>query len=231
MNPIGAFSLGRILKTLLPGFIALIALGIGLDTRFHWLYQTRPVWAWVNLNSTAAAFAAVPLSLVAGMVLNTLTFTYLLDPLVRRPHLAKHPEFTALWGDIAQRLRDKTESGSAFSGESESFWDLEYFLLPIVPMDKYTFLEESYWYFMEFSLNILLALLLNGAAIASAMVSRYLQSPPGASFPWISLLFVAILMALLARALTASARRSFEKHSMKKLSLLLGSLHAKETFQ
>lgn len=230
MNPIGAFSFSRILKTFLPGFMALLGVWLGLDARFYWLYQTLPIWHWVQANASAAMFASVPLSLACGMILNTLSFSYLLDPLIRTPYHKKHPGFATFWAGVGKHVRAKAEGLPQAPQAAPHYWDLEYFLLPIVPMDKYTFLEESYWYYMEFSLNFILALALDTLAALFAFLAWFRHEPPTRGFPWISLILMVGVVIPLFRTMLSSARRDFEKHNAKKLSLLLGSLYAKETF-
>lgn len=231
MNPIGAFSFGRILKTFLPGFMALLGLWLCLDARFYWLYQASPIWCWVQANASAAMFASVPLSLACGMILNALSFSYLLDPLIRAPYQKEHPGFAILWKGVGDHLRAKTESLPEDPEASTPYWDLEYFLLPLVPMEKYTFLEESYWYYLEFCLNFLLALALDTLAISFALLAWFSHKPSTRAFPWFSLIVMTGVVALLFRAMLTAARRDFEKHNAKKLSLLLGSLYAKEIFK
>jgi hypothetical protein len=227
MNIFGAFTFGSLIKTFLPGFVWLIAISL-LESDISQFLSSKPhIMAFAEAHDQAALVLAIPASILLGLVSNIIVFMGINDWLVRNPVKKANPDLFTLYDKIAAEIRHKYSSSIEDTKLRESFnslkdIDVEYMMLPIMGIDKYSFIREQYWYHLEFQINLFLSLI--ALLFASLFPLRLIQS-------W-ELTFCAhafILTVLLASALLIkAARKNFQRHVSKMLSLLTALLVIEE---
>ncbi|HWM92538.1 MAG TPA: hypothetical protein VN493_17365 [Thermoanaerobaculia bacterium] len=232
MNLLGTFSFGRIIKTFLPGFVIVFSLVLLLDALIS-LIGLAPgdsLLRWIAQNSLLTSFVAIPLSLICGIFSNMVLFVYLTDSVIRRPFRKGNEELFDLQKEIFDHLYSKINSRRILPQElsrrlrkSEAF-DLEYLLFPIIPLDKLIFLQESYWYYLEFQINMCLATVLFTLGSLFWSLTNYFSL----GITWwryLAALVVGLLIATyLVRLSIRAARRNYARHVQKLLNLLVGSV-------
>lgn len=232
MNIFGAFNFGRLIKTFLPGFVILIGLYLFIDESIF-IASSRTIFLqWISQNATLLAFVSLPLSLICGIISNMIFFTFLTDKLVRNPYNKANADINKIQETIATRVNDRYSSEGKLPRELfedyKKHIDLEFLLLPLVKLEKLIFLQESYWYYLEFQLNISLATVFFAVAAISWSAVHYstLGFSPCSYF---CLLVAFLLMVILVTLISLKASRlNYDRHRRKLLSLLIGAIHAPE---
>ena len=84
------------------------------------------------------------------------------------------------------------------------------------------YLRESYWYFMEFELNTLVAISFGMPAFISAFIILYTQSVINFSALLIIIILMVLIWLFFAWLCMKSAEYNLDAHRKKELSLLLG---------
>ena len=232
MNLLGTFSFGRVIKTFLPGFVILFAVTLFTETIIRVLHPspTQSLWEFLSQNSVLTSFIAIPLSLICGIFSNMALFVFFTDAIIRGPFKRGNEEFFQLQTQIFDKLYKVISDSNtlprklAHAFRNSEALDMEYLLLPIVPVEKLLFLQESYWYYLEFQLNMSLATVL----LAIGGISWSLSNFSMLGISWASYVaatclgafFTAFLVILSLKA----ARRNYARHIQKLLNLLLGSV-------
>jgi hypothetical protein len=216
----GAFSFGKIIKTILPGSILAGTLVLVADTLWLHLYQASLLAAVLAKEATTIAGAAmVPASLILGFLLNTFVWMYV-NKIVRRrvdAELATTP-FSALRDALCERMRREieVELGAARTQLCAGRWTgrltLEYYFLPALTVEHLTYLWESYFSWYEFQLNTICAL---AAACAVSIGVLFVRAPFGSGAMALVSVVAALLCGATCRMLWQSAIRnmvSYEKN-------------------
>jgi hypothetical protein len=188
MNPLSSFSFGKIIKTFIPGVIAAgaplfliefayraaegsrCAPGVGLWRCFAaGSFFTHVV---LRDGTSAAAFGAamVPLALMLGFFLNTGLWLCV-------------NEWCRRWADSNMDMQLKGTRAALEARAIEGLTvvlrgqdpgaprvHLHDFFLPVMDLDRLTFLRESYFSWFEFQINSAAALLLTGIAYAATII-------------------------------------------------------------
>ncbi len=182
MNPLNAFSFGKIIKTFIPGLMATGIVCAFVDyvaLRRHLLPRPdpgTPLWDFFLSHSlllekitdpridVAVLGAVLPLALILGFFLNTLHWSAYHRVCWRRIEARLDPAYQRL------RRRLEAEAREAFReilGDSAAKPPPVYlpgFLLPRIDLDKWTYLRESYFAWYEFQVNSVVALALSTLA-------------------------------------------------------------------
>jgi hypothetical protein len=235
MNVLSSLNFGKVLKIALPGFVATLGLGLAIDAGLA-LVSAKPhvFLSWMEREPVLASFLAIPAVILAGLTINAILFTYLLDRLVRHPYDAEHREFLAAQDDVFRELISSTlESRAILEPPTRANFarhvDAGAFLLPTVDLQRFLYYQESYWSYLEFSLNMIIAL----AAAAGALCFWATVNVNGLSVTWwrvlIGLAVATVFLAALAMLFLVAARQNYKKHRAKFLSLFVGEAYAKET--
>lgn len=245
MNPISSFSFGKVIKTLIPGLIASVAV---LAT-FEGFYQsahlgpytaTVPLWEFFAQNSfvrrvaltdgtRATAFGAVlvPVSLMLGFFLNAGLWMWANPAFRRRVDRSLIPELTRARTLLEERAR--AALGTFDERTVSRPVPLQAFYLPLLDLDKLAFLSESYFSWYEFALNSAAALALATLAYATAFCVLACKC----SVAWGPVaLYVGIPAAgaaLLIWFLIEAAERNLKSFQERFVWFVSGALHFRAT--
>jgi hypothetical protein len=102
---------------------------------------------------------------------------------------------------------------------------MEYLLMPVIPLDKLIFLQESYWYYLEFQLNLALSWLIFtlSASIWLFSYRTHLHLTLQACALILLLWFIPGIVMVMTSL--RSAKINYKKHRKKMLSLLIGTFY------
>lgn len=239
MNIFGNFTFGKSIKTLIPGFVILSGLCLLIDS-IAFLFQPdyKPLSLLKSLSSifieqpVFSGLIILSASIILGIFSNIVFYTYLNDKFIRRAFKKKHPEFEAIENDFKEALtevflsKNHLTQQTYFSKMERHLHNVDdlYFLMPILPLDKYNFLLESYWYYLEFIQNICMATAFWVLSLYIYIISFGIKF--GVS-PSLILLFTALTILIIPvfRMLKKAALKNFKSHQFKLLSLKIGAIH------
>lgn len=223
MNLFGAFNFGRLIKTFLPGFIFLIAT-LGYIAIFnYYLAGQEKILAYCASNPVLFIGVSIPTSIILGIFSNIVFFTYGTTRLIREKHEKKNRDFYKFKNKIYSSVKEYFANKFTQDHETnEQFYkncDVEYLLFRELPLDKLVFLQESYWYYLEFQINIYLGvwyIFPLSTMILWSFYNKFLVIPD------------IIFFMFLLRLLISSARLNYDKHQRKHLSLLISNFYSME---
>ena len=233
MNVFGSFSFGRLIKTFLPGFMILLA-GIGYGEAFLLFSgNDNAIIEIATENPVFFVAFSIPFSIIFGIFTNTVTFSYGLDLLVRRHHQKENGEFyeyeSTLKSSALKHYADCLFENEGTRNQFMKYCDFQYFTLRTLPLEKFLFLEDSYWYYLEFQLNTILALCF-GAPVFIGTLSLFLWSQVFSNLTRCVILSFAVLLGFCClRILLKAARINFDRYKKKNLSLLIAHVYAVAT--
>ena len=228
-----AFSFGRVLKTILPGLVVVLAFVLGVDALETARAPATPhvVLHWIMENSGAASLIGIPLIILGGVLLNTLFFVWLSEVLVKRRCLREHPGLRKAESDLKEVLKERICSeGSRF----EKCWrsvdtqgiDLLFIFLPEATLDHTMYAKDRYWYYYEFEANMLAgAWLLAVAVILQVTVPVFMGVSKWSILQALATCTGVLLAAIGAHLwLLSGAKKNYIGFRRAMLSLWLGSL-------
>lgn len=240
MNPLSAFSFGKILKTLIPG---LIAAGGGLlvvelvyrvssekpcaPGSGFWQCFFSGSFLSVALADTArtTAFGALllPLALMLGFLLNTVMWLCVNDTCRRRADRAMDNALLTARSTLEGRASEAYRAVLGTNAGAPRV-HLTDFYLHLMELDKLTFLRESYFSWFEFHFNSLGALCLTAVAYAVTVIT--LGQRWSVPFWWPSHLIIPLAtVAILVVFLWCAGLRNLRRYQEGFVWFLLGTLH------
>jgi hypothetical protein len=226
MNIFGAFTFGSLIKTFLPGFVWLIALGIVVVDIAQWYGRdAKMIWELLKSKDQAVLVLAIPASILLGLLSNIAVFTGLNNRWVRNPVRKAEPDRFRLYDRLSQQLRDQCWTALAWNDETlrpgfDNDIDPEIIIVERLGVEKLAYVREQYWYHLEFQLNLLISLL---AIFAALFLSALINS---SSWPrafvvaalWVVAGFVA------RKQLLKAAKKNYSSHIAKMASLMAALL-------
>ncbi len=225
MNIFGSFTFGSLIKTFLPGFVWLIALGVLEADVAQWRGHEGYIWGFLKAKDQAALVLAIPASILLGLLSNVAVFMGLNDRWVRDPVKLAEPALFALHGRLARQLLDQCWTALAWNDAQmrQSFDDRidpEIILVERIGFEKLAYVREQYWYHLEFQLNLLLSLL---ALLLALFFSAFINA---ASWPR-ALLYAALCVFagyVVRKRLLQAAKKNYSRHIAKMASLMAAML-------
>jgi hypothetical protein len=222
MELFGSLGFGRILKTFLPGFVALLGVIAYSELTIIAITGTPIIIPFALARAGAFSAGALPVAIILGVLSNTVCFVYA-HPALQRHHAAHAPHYYEL-EKVFRELLAKRITTSNCSRETALLIaaepDVSGLLLPLLPVDKLTLLKERFWSYGEFQLNMLAAVTFAMPAAlwwCVALCSSSRHSP-------LLLFMLLITYGFFARLSIKAAWLNFKAHKMKTLSFQLGSI-------
>lgn len=221
MNIFGAFTFGSLIKTFLPGFVWLIAIGI-LEADVSQFVEEPPIiFSFAKANTQAALILAIPASILLGLLSNIAVFMGVNDRWIRDPVKKANPGLFALYDRLAGQIRDRYWTLVECTDEDvrkefDLHIDVELIMLQTIGVDKLAYVREQYWYYLEFQINLILSILV---LFLSMSASSALNTNSFNTF----LAHVALYFALMAPVcglLFRAARKNYQRHIAKMSSLM-----------
>jgi len=230
MNIFGAFTFGSLIKTFLPGFAWLIAIGM-LEADFSRLVGATPmIIPFAMENEQTALVLAIPVSILLGLLSNIVVFMGVNDWLVRNPVRRAYPNIFALYDHVASQILDQCWKSveipkSDLRASFDRYADAEIILLSAIDVDKLAYVREQYWYFLEFQINLLFSII---AIFLASVVSSASQGCSVQAFFYQFLKYL-VLCGPVCVLLYASARKNYLRHVSKMLSLMVAFIGPRTT--
>jgi hypothetical protein len=221
----GAFSFGKIIKTILPGTI--LCLGVLLLVEaLGWKFRGSSVLWFLSEEKRLTAFTAalVPLSLMLGFFLNTFLWMTV-NKRVRR--IARRDVDAEGYANLRKAILRRRNEGLArlatdFAVSEPPRESLEYYFLPRITQERLGFVWESYFSWYEFQMNSAYALLL--ASVPAGYYLNVILVSERARWVLPAIVFLAAVLAALALCRAALANHCAYERSL--LVLIAGSLEA-----
>jgi hypothetical protein len=228
----GAFSFGKIIKTILPGSIMTLGFVLLLETILRSNYGAEGSLVAKLIDKDLGGVVAailVPVSLILGFFLNTgvwaccnATMRQLSDAELAAtvfPDIRKQLA-TRLWQTISKQLDDPSIAKRQFQNPTRE--SLEYFYLPVMSLDRLNYLWESYFSWYEFQVNSAIALLF---LIPGEILLFWVAADAAhREFFLLVTLTCVIITPLLAWGLWAAAKRNLTEYRKNLILLITGSL-------
>jgi hypothetical protein len=102
--------------------------------------------------------------------------------------------------------------------------DILYFLMPILPLEKLIFLQEGYWYYLEFIQNLVLSIIIFGLSMIF-YISIFYVKMPFSPIPIIMITLFLLIMCPILKLLRKAALKNYKSHRVKLLSMQIGAVH------
>jgi hypothetical protein len=224
MTILNGLGFSRLIKTVVPGLLLVGIVGGYADLISSFVGHGDPVFQWAQRNVSLAAALALPLSIALGILSNTVMFGWANDRLIRQQFDREQPGVSRMEQELLEHaIALKASDFKQQLADAQVILDLEYLLIGEVELEKLTFLQESYWYYLDFQMNVGLALALAAPLLAGLSAKGILLLSPKI---WIAVtLGIAVipLSALLLMFLLKAARLNYHKHRVKRLSLLIAA--------
>ena len=230
MNIFGSLTFGSLIKTLLPGFVWLVAIGIFEADVSQCLGYKPYIWKALVSKEQAATLLvlAFPAAILLGLLSNILVFMGLNDCLVRKPVRAAKTELFALHDHLSAAVREQCWTALGWTDlvmkkNFEEVIDPEIIIIERVGAEKLSYVREQYWFHLEFQLNLLISL----AALFLALAVSVFINTAATYKPLCAMLLIfatLIVVLTIGLGLLKAARKNYIRHVEKMASLLAAML-------
>lgn len=226
MNPFSAFNFGRLIKTFLPGYVHFLSLLLAGYTVANSLGYQDEFKRLTNHSEVLLSVGVLAGSLILGILSNMVVWGFVTDRFVRR-HFPHNGVLHEIREQVVQHYLSRVSINGGIKPAHlqalRTFVDPKYLLMHRIDTAKLVYLEESYWYYMEFQLNMAVAGIVAYAAFACYWSHRAFER--GLSWKWAAIVVLATLaVGGLWTICVRTARRNYERHANGLVSLLLGHL-------
>ncbi len=227
MNLFGTFNYGRLIKTFLPGLILFVALCLYMDIILKYSISNYRFLSYVQNNPVLFSVILIPFSIILGIFSNTFFFTFATHYLINKHHISNNNGFYDFKSKhidrISRSIGSKIGLKDDMLEEFISNIDVSAFLLNKTDVSKIAHIKDSYWYYLEFHLNILFAI----DFIVPALMILWLKWCVAISLNTATLIGTLVLYGLFIVLLNilfiVSARKNYFIYKKKRLSLLIGA--------
>ncbi|NQU21172.1 MAG: hypothetical protein HQ567_07815 [Candidatus Nealsonbacteria bacterium] len=227
MDLIGSFSFGQLIKTFLPGFIALLGVSFYVDLLSLCVFNHSPMISFIKEEPLAFLGFAIPFSVILGGLSNTVNFLLLIPWLIVRHFRENHRAICELESNLERDVIEDVMGRRQWSSDRAEVFrkhvNARALMLHKVDLEKVLYVKDSFWPYLEFQVNLLLCGTFSfPGAIAFLIV---LQNHAQASLlVMITALVLGVLTyACLAAALICAARRNYYYYQIKYISLLINT--------
>ena len=229
MNLFGAFSFGSLIKTFIPGLVQFFVLLIYLELAAYWIHEYVGIYEHLLKNPVLFTFIAIPASIFLGVVLNSIVFSGLSDYLLENKHEKDNETFYSFKRSIIDKINERMSKYFDLSEDEKKIFkkiiDPRYFFLHKESLANIMYLRESYWYYLEFQLNTLVAISLGMPAFIASLLVLYNNSIIDLSSLIIITVVLVISWCIYIWLCKRSALFNLDAHRKKELSLLLGTIY------
>jgi len=227
MNLFGAFGFGSLIKTFLPGLILFIILLLYLELSVYYLHNYIGIFNFMFTNPVLFTLVSIPVSIILGVILNSIVFSGFSEAILEKKHKKDNKPFYDFRERIFNKINEKISHKFQLSEpDRKTFMDVidpRYLLLHKRSLDNIMYLRESYWYYMEFQLNTLIAVLFGTPAFITTLCILKNHDVIKSSALYFSIISLVAGCFFLTCFLMKSAKDNLDAHRKKELSLLLGS--------
>ncbi len=228
MNLFSAFSFGSLIKTFLPGLVLFFVLLVYIELFGYWIHGYLGIFVSLFKNPLLITFISIPASIFLGVILNSIVFSGLSGYLLENKHQKNNKSFYEFRKYVISKTNEKMSTFFDLSEEQKEIFkqtvDPRYFFLHKESLTNLMYLRESYWYYLEFQLNTLVAITFGMPSFVAALIVLKSNS----IIELYTLLLAAIILVVVwyffALLCMRSALFNLDAHRKKELSLLLGTI-------
>ena len=228
MNLFGVFSFGSLIKTFLPGLILFFVMLMYLELTVFYIFDDTCVFKFLIDKVLFFTILSIPVSIILGIILNTVVFSGMSDWLIEDRHKRNNAEFYNLQKSIMEKMNIKVSKKFDLSDKDSSVFkntiDPRYFFLHKKPLENLMYLRESYWYYMEFQLNTLVAICISLPALIWGIFLFYSNGILTSSSALCVLFVIVLTLFLIGSLFIKAAIYNLDSHRKKDLSLLAGTI-------
>jgi hypothetical protein len=230
MNFSGLFSYGNILKTFLPGMLLLTGFVLLIDA--YNFYTTDP-HTYILLELTAkypllSITILASTAIVVGILSNSIYFKWII-PLIGAVFESKNTDFKkfkeTMEAEMNEHYSELLSIDPTFHPVKKSGFDVRAFLLNRTDLVALQYLRESYWYYMEFQLNAIGAIIVLYVACIVHMALRLNFKLIQDFYFWPIFTSATVFFLITIIIFSKAAYENYEKHEKKFFSFLLGTYH------
>jgi hypothetical protein len=243
VNPLSAFSFGKVIKTFIPGLLATVGVVLALELIYRMSLSTpcpprSGFWScffggallrrFIADTGRTTAFGAllIPAALLLGFFLNTVMWFGINNRCRARVEKKMGDKFTL----ARASLEDEAELAfRCVIGETAAVPPVQLtdFYLPLLNLDKLSFVRESYFSWFEFHLNSVAALFVTAVAYSVTVIALAVHWSMGLSWwNWATHLVLPIaLFAGLGWFLVVAGLGNLRRYQEGFIWFLVGTLH------
>ncbi len=229
MNLFGTFAYGNIIKTFIPGIFLVFGIGMLFDCISFWVNQEYTILEYCAAHPILTIGLIIPVSVFTGILSNSICFSWLTPSFIKEPYDAKNKEFLTYENQLTEEVKDRyseiLDIPENLKAGFKKYTDINSLLLVRENLNTLQYLKESYWYYLEFQVNSILAISLLASTGISHILLRYNAGLvlPASVFPYIVLILVIYI--LMVRLFWKSAQKNYDRHRKKSFSYFLGAHH------
>ncbi len=227
MNHFGAFNFGNFIKIFLPGFILFTGIFFALDALFSIYITGKELFGTVKGAPVIFSFIAIPSILILGIFLNMTFFLCLKDKILQRLLKKEHSDLIhpcdTFLGETVKGYFENVKFSLDTKKGIVKIINPNFFVLSIVDLHKFNFLLESYWYYYEFQVNTMLALVISYPFAAFWLYSRLL---PKVGYTLFFILIAVLTVSIIAANILCfkCAQKNYVTHKIAVSSYWAGLL-------
>ena len=228
MNLFGSFSFGSLIKTFLPGLVLFFVVLVYLELFAFWTHEYIGIFEYLFSKPVLLTILSIPASIILGVTLNSIVFSGLSEYLLENRHEKNNKSFYNFRKSVIEKSNKKMLTYFGFSEQHEEIFkqviDPRYFFLHKISLDNLMYLRESYWYYLEFQLNTLVAISFGMPAFISALCVFKSKSVIELQALLVMIVTLVVCWCFFAWLFMRSAEYNLDAHRKKELSLLLGAI-------
>lgn len=229
MNLFGTFSYGNIIKTFIPGVFFVVAIALLVDDYNYLRSGVYIIFDFTSSNPVLSIALLIPLSIFMGIVSNSLCFTLIIPRFIEQPFKDKNPDFLEYKNSVIKEMKSHymalLKTPSDMEKSFNDHMDVRSFLLNKKELSTLQYLRESYWYFMEFQVNSIMAITILAFGGVLNIILRYKSGAMPSDMVFAYLIVIFLCVSVLFKMFMSAARENYVKHEKKSLSYLQGAYH------
>jgi len=229
MNIFGTFAYGNIIKTFIPGIFIVFGMFLIIDSVNFWTVGKYLLIEYGSKNPILAVALMIPVAIFSGILCNSFCFSWFTPKFIGKEYLEKNSEFEeyrkSLSGEIVSHYANVLSIPDNLKDNFNKYTDINSLLLVRKDLSALQYLRESYWYYLEFQVNSIVAVAIIALGSISHVLLRYnadLMSG-GAVFPY--LFMVGLFAIVIIKLFWKAAKMNYKRHQEKTFSYLLGAYH------
>ena len=222
MNVFRSFNFGKIIKIVLPGFFSLMGIIFLFDSLTSYILGENVCLNFTKSNSAVSVLLSIPLTLVFGMTCNTIFFLFISNRWFVKWFSSTYPNIASLKTIVFAEITDNILSNLNFTDSTKTKLkeggNTSGFLIGYIDLECFSFLQESYWNYFEYHVNMFLSsIICLGGSIAWSFSQKFIQN--FSTYEIIPILITYVGSWLIYAFITIKAARlNYYKFQVKQLS-------------
>ncbi len=226
MNVFGKFSYGNLIKTFIPGIAIVLGFALCIDAFIYLADNEYQICSYASDHSVFVVAMVIPLAIFLGIISNTFCWVYVTPKVIVDQYNISNPELIERKKIIKKQIKKHFIALTIPQLESNDVHlkdlDFKSLLLNFSSLENIHYLKESYWYYLEFQMNSIVAATMLQISLMLNLFVRYMKD--SISLPTVipiigSSIFIYLLMIILFHR---AAKRNYAVHEEKEFSYFVG---------